>query len=181
MKLPPTHGTAAVVLLIVSLSVPVLGADDCEAWKRSYATYEDEVTEAIQDEPEDLPRELRRHAEAVKNGQADYAERIENKIRNGLTGLLAIHPHPEMARFHTDLVACYGNAVAALDAEDRGDAAGHRAAELQTWQTFRGLIVTVRDLLAAHGCDPGEVEAIDQKFLPEIDARIEALRSESAR
>ncbi len=181
MDLPPTPAAAAIVLLVVSLSVPVLGADACDDWKRSYATYEDKVAEAIQDEPEDLPGELRRHAEAVSNGQTDYAERIENKIRNGLSGLLAIQPDPDMARFHTDLVACYRSAVAALDAANRGDGRGRRTAELHTWQAFRSLIVTMRDLLVAHDCDPGEVDAIDQKFLPEIDAQIEALRSASAR
>ena len=179
MNLRYAHGTAAFVLLIVATLA--LGADDCEEWKRSYASYEDQVYEAIRDEPEDLPDQLRRHATAIANGNTEYAERIENKIRNGLSGLLAIQPDPDMARFHTDLVACYRSAVAALDAANRGDGRGRRTAELHTWQAFRSLIVTMRDLLVAHDCDPGEVDAIDQKFLPEIDAQIEALRSASAR
>jgi hypothetical protein len=177
MKLPRAHGSTAIVVLLLSQSLPSQGADDCTEWKRSYATYEHEVQEAIQDEPEDLLQELRRHARAIANGHADQAERIETKIRGGLTGLQSIVPHPDLARFHYDLVECYRNGVAMLDAAERGDRPAHRAAELRSWQAFRSLIVTLRDLLSSRGCDAGDVDAIDQKLLPQIDAEIEALQT----
>ena len=169
-----TSATLGILLLAVSLSAH--GADDCADWKQSYAAYEDEVEKAIQDEPEDLPQELRRHAKAIASGNNDYAERIENKIRGGLTALQAINPHPDMTRFHAELLACYRNGVAVLDAEQRGDGPGRQEAEIRTWQAFRRMIVSVRDLLAERGCDQEEVDAIDQKFLGHIDAEIEALK-----
>ena len=58
---------------------------------------------------------------------------------------------------------------------------GRQAAEVRTWQAFRQMFVTVRDLLDAQGCDPGEVEAIDQKYLAHIDAEIEVLKARADR
>lgn len=171
--------TIVFLLLAVPLSVHV--ADDCTEWKKTFATYEDEVYKAIQDEPEDLPKELRRHAKAIANGYTDQAERIEKKIRGGLTGLQAINPHPDMTRFHADLIDCYRNGVAVLDAEQRGDGPGRNAAEIRMWQAFKRMFVTVRDLLASRECDPGDVEAIEQKYLVHIDEQIETLKSGTGR
>ena len=173
--------TAALGILLMALSLPAQGADSCDEWKRSYAAYEDEVSKAIQDEPEDLPKELRRYAKALASGYTDQAEKIETKIRGGLTGLQGINPHADMTRFHADLIDCYRNGVAVLDADRSGDGPGRLAAEVRTWQAFRQLFVTVRDLLDARGCDPGDVEAIDQKYLAHIDAEIEILKARADR
>jgi len=167
--------TLGVLLLAVALSVHA--ADDCAEWKQTYAGYEDEVQKAIRDEPEDLPKELRRHAKAIADGDADQAARIDRKIRGGLVTLRAIKPHPDMVRFHTELLDCYRNGVAVLDASHRGDVPGRNDAEIRTWQAFRRMMVSVRDLLAERGCDPAEVEAIDQNYLGHIDAEIESLTS----
>lgn len=169
--------TAAFGILLLAVSPSARGADHCAEWQKGFAAYEDEVEKAIQDEPEDLPRELRRHAEAIASGNNDYAERIEKKIRGGLTGLQAIDPDPDMTRFHADLIACYRNGVAVLDAEQRGDGPGRQEAEIRTWESFRRMFTTVRDLLVERECSPGDVAAIDQDYLPHIDAEIEALKS----
>lgn len=173
--------TATLGILLIALCLPALGADSCDEWKRTYAVYEDEVYKAIQDEPEDLPRELRRHAKALSSGQTDQAERIDQKIRGGLVGLEAITPHPEMARFHADLIDCYRNGVDVLDADRSGDGPGRRAAEVRTWHAFREMFVTVRDMLVDRGCDPGDVQAIEQKYLIQIDAEIEAAKARADR
>lgn len=172
---------ATLGILLVAVCLPARATSPCDEWKRSLAAYEHEVSAAIQDEPEDLPGQLRRHAKALARGYTDQAERIEAKIRGGLTGLEAIDPHPDMRRFHTELIHCYRNGVAVLDAQRSGDAPGSLAAEVRTWQAFRKMIVAVRDLLEAHGCDPGDVEAIDQKYLVHIDAEIEALKARADR
>lgn len=173
--------TAILAILLIALCPPARGADSCDEWKRTYAGYEDEVSKAIQDEPEDLPKELRRYAKALASGYTEQAEKIEAKIRGGLTGLQEIDPHPEMRRFHADLIECYQNGVAVLDADRNGDGPGRLAAEVRTWQAFRQMFVTVRDLLDARGCDPGDVEAIDQKYLAHIDAEIEILKARADR
>ena len=168
MSQPILPRTATIGILLLAAFLQAHGADDCTEWKRTYATYEDEVYKAIQDEPEDLPKELRRHAKANANGYTDQAKKIESKIRGGLTGLLAIDPHPDMTRFHADLIDCYRNGVAVLDAEARGDGPGRNAAEIRTWQAFRRMFVTVRDLLVSD-------------YLRHIDGEIEALKSGIAR
>ena len=43
MKLADARTIAATVFLLVAVSVPVHGADDCAEWKQTYAAYEDEV------------------------------------------------------------------------------------------------------------------------------------------
>jgi len=177
MNQPILRKTATLGILLMALSLPAQGAESCDEWKRTYAVYEDEVSRAIQDEPEDLPGELRSYAKALARGNTDHANRIETKIRGGLTGLQQIDPHPEMRRFHADLIQCYQNGVAVLDAERSGDGPGRLAAEVRTWEAFRQMFVTVRDLLDARGCDPGDVEAIDQKYLAHIDAEIEILKA----
>jgi hypothetical protein len=177
MSQPALRKIATLGILLLALSLSALAADDCAEWKLSYAGYEDEVQKAIKDEPEDLPKELRRHAKAVADGHDDQAMRIDRKIRGGLVALRAIEPHPDMTRFHTELLACYQNGIAVLDASNRGDGSGGNEAEIRTWQAFRRMIVSVRDMLAEKGCDPEEVEAIDRKFLGQIDAEIEALKS----
>lgn len=181
MKSSNLQKAATLGILLVALCLPARATELCDEWKRSFAAYEHEVSAAIQDEPEDLPRELRRHAKALARGYTEQAERIEAKIRDGLTGLEAIDPHPDMRRFHAELTHCYRNGVAVLDAERNGDGPGSLAAEVRTWQAYRKMFVAVRDLLEAHGCDPGDVEAIDQKALAHIDAEIEILRSRSSR
>ena len=181
MKRSAVPAAATLGILLVALCLPAQATDRCDEWKRNYASYEDAVYEAIQDEPEDLPKELRRHAKALARGYNDQAAKIDAKIRGGLTGLEAIDPHPDMRRFHTELTHCYRNGVAVLDAERRGDGPGRLAAEVRTWQAFRQMFVTVRDLLEAHGCDSGDVEAIDQKYLIHIDAEIEALKAGAGR
>ena len=177
MRLTPVHGTSTLGILLLAVSMSAQSADDCAEWKATFATYENEVERAIQDEPEDLPKELRRHAKAVANGYTDQAQKIDAKIRGGLTGLRAIEPPPDMTRFHANLVDCYLNGVAVLDAENRGDGPGRNEAEIRTWQAFRRMFMTVRDLLTERGCDPGDVTAIEQKYLIHIDAEIEALKS----
>jgi hypothetical protein len=168
-------------ILLIALCLPAQAADLCDEWKRNYAAYENEISAVIQDEPEDLPKELRRYARALARGYTDQAEQIETKIREGLTGLGEIDPHPDVRRFHTELTNCYRNGVAVLDADRSGDGPGRLVAEVRTWQAFRQMFVTVRDLLEAHGCDSGEAEVIDQKYLVRIDAEIEALRARAGR
>lgn len=179
MSLPNARRTALVALLVFFPFLPVTRADYCAEWQKTYAGYEGEVYEAIRDEPEDLPKELRRYREAISRGHNDQAEKIERKVRDGLTGLLTIEPVPEMTRFHSDLVECYRSGIDVLDARRRGDVPGGTTAELQTWRAFRRLFVGVRDLLSEHGCGAGDVEAIDQKLLPEIDRQVEALQGAS--
>ena len=169
--------TATLVVLLFAVFLPVHATDDCAEWKQTYAGYEDEVTKAIRDEPEDLPKELRRHAKAVASGDTAQALKIDRKIRGGLVVLRAITPPPDVTRFHTELLACYSSGVAVLEASHRGDDPGRREAEIQTWEAFRRMMVSVRDLLAERGCDQEEVDAIDQKYLGHIDAEIEALKS----
>ena len=148
MSQPALWKTVTLGFLLLALSVPAQAADACAEWKQSYAGYEDEVQKAIRDEPEDLPKELRRHAKAVADGHNDQAMRIDRKIRGGLVALRAIDPHPDMTRFHTELLACYQNGVAVLDATHRGDGQGRNEAEVRTWEAFRRMIVSVRDMLA---------------------------------
>lgn len=62
-----------------------------------------------------------------------------------------------------------------IDAEHGGDARRRRSAEISTWQSFGAFFVTLRRVLADHDCDEGDIEAIDRKFLPHIDAQIARL------
>ncbi len=165
------------VMALLLLSWPAQGQEACRRWKNSCSAYEQALKERVPDEPEDVLKELRRHARATLNGQSQKAAKIEKRIRDGLVGLQSIVPPPGMGRFHGAMVECYRHAVAVLDAEARGDSFFQRAAEIRSWHAMRGVFVAMRDLLLQHGCSPEEVEAINRRALPQIDAEIEALRS----
>lgn len=167
--------TLAVLLSLPILLTPTPGAADCSRWEASFSRYEEQVYEAILDEPEDLVQELERFTKAWRNGDVERAARIENKIRGGLAGLREIRPHPEMAKFHADLIEYYTHGVDVIDAEQSGNGRQRRSAEISTWQSFRAFFVTLRRVLADHDCDEGDIEAIDRKFLPHIDAQIARL------
>lgn len=164
------------VATLVLLSLPSQAQDACRRWKDSCGPYEQALKIAVPDEPEDVLKELRRHARAISNGHSEKAAASEKKIRDGLIGLQSIVPPPGMERFHGAMVECYRHAVAALDAEARGDRSLRRAAEIRSWHAMREFFVAMRDLLSEHGCSPEEVEAINRRALPQIDAEIEALR-----
>jgi hypothetical protein len=172
-----THSTTrrpaalAVLLSLLILLTSTPGAADCSRWESRFGRYEEQVYEAILDEPEDLVQELERFTKAWRNDAVERSARIENKIRNGLSGLREIRPHPEMAKFHTDLIEYYTHGVDVIDAEQSGNSRQRRSAEISTWQSFRAFFVTLRRILADHDCDEGDIEAIDRKFLPHIAGR----------
>jgi len=152
-------------------------AEDCRKLIQGLDAYEREVKRAIRDEPEDLPKELGRHARALEAGDPARADRIQRKIREGLIALEGIDPPPDLARLHSGMVDYQGAGVAVLDARDAGDVPGRRTAELETWLGLQRLFTDLRAVFVAHGCNQGDVEALDRHYLPELAKHIEAIRS----
>ena len=75
----------------------------------------------MRDEPEDLPKELQRYARALESEDAAQADRIQQKIRAGFSGLREIDPPPDVTQLHADMIDYYRAGVAVLDARDMGD------------------------------------------------------------
>ena len=160
--------------LAIGIAAP---ADDCRRPITGLESYERELKRALQDEPEDLPKELQRYGRALDSGDAAQAERIQRKIRSGRVALETIAPAPDLARLHADLIDYYSAGVAVLDARSRGDDRARSAAELETWLGLRRFFTNLRALFVEHGCNQGDVEALDQHYLPALDEQIERLRS----
>jgi hypothetical protein len=167
--------TATTAILVASATQALAG--DCTPMLERIAPYERGVGEAIDDEAEDLPKELSRYSRAMQSGHSDQAERINRKIRSGLVALEALDAPVEVAKLHAGLIDYYRAGVAVLDARAHGDEAAHHAAEIETWLGLRSYFKNLRDLFVEHDCMPGEVEAINDDYLPMLDEQIAKLRS----
>jgi hypothetical protein len=163
----------SVWLLLVSASTAIAG--DCEPLMKQIEPYDRALKEALDDEPEDLPKELSRHAEFIRSGETERAMVIDNEIRSGLAGLLKIESPQPLQTLHAGLIAYYRAGVSVLDTQKQGGAALHDA-EIETWTGLKNYYVNLRDLFVAHDCMPGEVEAIEEHYLPKLEAQLEELR-----
>ncbi len=160
-------------LLLVSASTAIAG--DCKPLMKQIEPYDRALKEALDDEPEDLPKELRRHAEFMRSGQTDRSMAIDHEIRSGLAGLLKIEAPQPLLTLHAGLIAYYRAGVSVLDAQKQGGAALNDA-QIETWTGLRNYYVNLRDLLVAHDCMPGDVEAIEEHYLPTLEVQLEELR-----
>ena len=105
-----------IVITIATLAVgSEAKAEDCKKSIAGLDAYERELKQAIRDEPEDLPKELRRYAKALASGDPAQADRIQRRTRRGLVGLNMIDPPPDLARLHDGMIAYYRAGVAVLD------------------------------------------------------------------
>jgi hypothetical protein len=167
----------AVAIVVATLGLAATaGAQSCNRAVPGLAAYEGDLKRAIQDEPEDLPMELRRHLKALASGDVAQADRVDAKVRRAHAALSELSPASGLVRLHGDMTDYYGAGVAVLDARSRGDEAAERAALLETWVGLRSFFANIRDLAVEHGCNAGDVEAIDQHYLPRLDAQIARLR-----
>jgi hypothetical protein len=152
-------------------------AEDCKQSITGLDSYERELKQAIRDEPEDLPKELQRYAKALGSGDSAQADRLQRKVRAGYAELKMIASPPSLAQLHADLIDYYRAGVAVLDALDSGDDRARRNAELETWLGLKRFFLNLRALSIEHRCNEGDLEALDQHYLPEIEKRIEQMRS----
>ena len=171
----PLRQMLFVVIASVTL-IPAAWASDCSMLEKKIDSYERQLKAAIRDEAEDLPMELRRFAKALASGDVSRAERIENEIRTGYANLRTIEPSSGLTKLHVDMTDYYRAGVAVLDAQRADDASTLKAVEVETWVGLRAYYANVRDLFAAHGCNEGDVKAIDERYLPVLNERIEKLR-----
>ena len=79
-------------LLLVSASTAIAG--DCKPLMKQIEPYDRALKEALDDEPEDLPKELRRHAEFMRSGQTDRSMAIDHEIRSGRGSCRGPGRHP---------------------------------------------------------------------------------------
>lgn len=164
----------SVGLLLVSVSSAFAG--DCEPLMKQIEPYDRALKEALDDEPEDLPKELDRHAEFIRSGETDRAMALDHEIRSGLAGLMTIDAPQPLQTLHSGLIAYYRAGVSVLDAQKQGGTALHDA-EIETWTGLKNYYVNLRDVLVAHQCMPGDVEAIEEHYLPTLEAQLEELRN----
>jgi len=163
----------SVALLLVPASTAIAG--DCKPLMKQIEPYDRALKEALDDEPEDLPKELSRHAEFIRSGQTERSMAIDHDIRSGLAGLLKIEAPRPLLILHTGLIAYYRAGVSVLDAQQQGGAALHDA-EIKTWTGLKNYYVNLRDLLVAHDCMPGDVEALEEHYLPTLEAKLEEMQ-----
>jgi hypothetical protein len=174
-------GRMTVVLTtILAIGAETSGAD-CPPLTERIDSYERELKTAMRDEPEDLPNELRRYARALESDDAAQADRIQQKIRAGFSGLLEIDSPPDVARLHADMIDYYRAGVAVLDARDRGDDQARHRAEIQTWLGLKQYFTNIRELLVEHDCNAGDIAAIDEHYLPELEEHLEQMRTGRSR
>lgn len=162
----------AVMMITILAIVPPALAQGCPALLKGLESWESEMKNAIRDEPEDLPKELARYSKALESQDAAQADRIQQKIRNGYNGLKAISPPSEVAVMHSDMIDYYRAGVAVLDARNSGDHQARHAAEIDTWLGLKRFFTNVRDLFVEHDCNAGDVEAIEEHYLPELEKQL---------
>jgi hypothetical protein len=165
--------SVSVGLLLVSGSTAFAG--DCKPLMKQIEPYDRALKQALDDEPEDLPKELNRHAELIRSGETERAMAIDHEIRSGLAGLLKIEAPQPFLKMHAGLIVYYRAGVSVLEAQKQGGAALHDA-EIETWTGLKNYYVNLRDLLVAHDCMPGDVEAIEEHYLPTLEAQLEEMR-----
>ena len=165
------------VLLIGCVAVvsPAM-AQGCPSLMDGIGTWEGELKEVLRDEPEDLPKELERHGRALASHDVDRADRIQERIRAGYRGLKTISPPSEVEKLHSDMIDYYRAGVAVLDARKSGDDRARHAAEIETWVGLKAFFTNLRDLFVEHDCNAGDVEAIEQHYLPELEAHLVEMR-----
>lgn len=171
-----------VLALILSLAVTAeaVAGSECDPIARQITSYEERIKPVLQDEPEDLPKDLARYARLIESGETDRARPIGEDIRSSYVGMEAITAPKELTRIHTDLVTYYRDGVAALDASDARDRAAYRKAEIDTWLGLKRYFVNLRDLWVEYACLPGEVEAIEEQHLPRLEEYLADLRKGQA-
>jgi hypothetical protein len=170
-------GRVTLVLFMMGTLVSEALAGECPALMASVDVYDRLMSEAIDDEPEDLPKELHRYGRALASGDTAQAARIRGKIEKAFAAMQSVKPPIEVSKLHSGLVDYYGAGVAVIAAREQDDQAAQHAAEIETFVGLKQYFVNVRDVFAEHGCGEGEVEAINEHYLPRLDQHIEAMRN----
>jgi hypothetical protein len=169
-------GSLAVILAALGMASSTFAAD-CKPLIKGMDAYEHGMKDALNDEPEDLPKELRRFKKALASGDTAQADRIQKKIRRAPGSLRSKKAPPALRTLHADMIEYYEAGVAVLDATSRDDKDARRAAEIETWIGLRKYFTNIRDVFVEFRCNEGDVEAIEANYFPMLDAEIDALRS----
>ena len=170
-------GRVTLVLFMMGTLGSEALAGECPTLIASIDVYDPLMKEAIDDEPEDLPKELHRYGRALASSDTAQAARIQGQIEKAFAAMQSIDPPIEVSKVHSGLVDYYRAGVAVIAARKLDDQAAQHAAEIETFVGLKQYFVNVRDVFAEHGCGEGEVEAINQHYLPRLDQHIEAMRN----
>lgn len=154
-------------------------AADCKAAMQQIDDYDREITGAIDDEVQDLPSVLQRHARVRAAGDAAQASRIVTRLRARMPALQSVDPPATLTSLHAVTVAYYDAVLTELDAQVANGMSADRDGYIDVWQHLRGFFTTMRVWLMENGCVEQDLQLLDREFLPAIDAEIARLREQA--
>jgi hypothetical protein len=156
-------GMLTTALLFLNAISTAAGAS-CATWMASLKDYDDAFERVMRGEPEDLLRLVREAREPGR--KAGALETVEGK----LAGLRGIAPPAELAPLHGKLIA-FAEAVAEAVQDAPAIGAGAKAAAPRPcYETLLDYYLELRDLMVEHNCRGGDLEALTQRIIPQLEA-----------
>lgn len=143
---------------------PAMAGGPCESWMASIQDYDAAFERVMQGEPEDLLQFVMEARDPSRKTAAKSAAAAK------LSGLKDIAPPPELSNLHGRLVAYAQAVVQAAAAAKPTDTDRSTPALRLCTQALLDYYTMLRDLLRKHDCQGGDLEAIEQRILPQLEA-----------
>jgi hypothetical protein len=151
---------AAFALLSVA---PATAAESCESWMASIKDYDAAFERVMQGEPEGLLQFVMEARDPDRKAAAKKA------AAEKLAGLKGIDPPPELSAVHGQLVAYAQTIVQAAAAAKPTDTDLSVPALRKCYRALLDYYLSVRDLMRIHNCQGGDLEALEQRIIPQLE------------
>ena len=164
-------------LLVVAFSLlfpaGAKAGEPCEAWIASLSDYDAAFERVMQGEPQDLLRLVEQARDPDRKAAAKQAAGAK------LSGLKGIDPPPELSTLHSHLVAYVQAVVQAVAAAKPTDTDLSTPTLRLCYQALLDYYYSLRDLMRKHGCQGGDLEALEQNFIPALQRVLDSNTAET--
>ena len=160
--------TAILGFLVAMLSLfnpaPAQAGAPCDAWMASVKDYDAAFERVMHGEPEGLLQFVKEARDPDQKAAAKKAAGVK------LAGLKAIDPPPELSAVHSQLIAYAQAVVQAVTAAKPTDTDLSVPALRKCYSALLDYYASLRDLMRKHGCQGGDLEALEQNIIPQLEA-----------
>lgn len=152
-------------LLVAAFSLvsPATAAESCESWMASIKDYDNAFERVMQGEPEGLLQLV------MEARDPDRKTAVKKTAAAKLSGLKAIDPPPELSAVHGQLVAYAQAVVQAAAAAKPTDTDVSTPSLLKCYRALLDYYLSLRDLMRKHNCQGGDLEALEQDIIPQLE------------
>jgi hypothetical protein len=146
---------------------------NCDLWMQSIATY-DRGVDAILDggELDQLLDDLHEAISRMNEGSLTPLQKLQYRTSSQISALRKVDPPDELEPYHVKLVDYHFAVFRAARKAQRGSVTSRKRDLRVCYVTLLDCCEELHTLLVEHGCDSGDIQALEENILPDLRSRL---------